>query len=932
MEDGEENVEFKKIREVSMPRADMVAKHELENHAIYRDWCPVCVQGRGRGEQHRQKLEEIKAEDGPKHSSDFYYMSTNENSAPMLAMKFGRTKKLGAVALPNKETGDFAKRFFANFVKSTGVKSFINHSDNENALLSLKRESMALVPGVESKPREVPVGDHQANGDIESAVRELKGQMRSIRLSLEQKLGFELDGQDPLLFWIPSFSADAINRYRKGSDGKTAYERDSGRAWDKPGLEFGEAIHLKVAVEDGGRKRDWKSKFVTCRFVGHHSRNGSVMGLSKDGLLLSSTFNRYAKEQRWQKDLPGLAWDDHRGLPWDIKKREVKIPIEKADLSGPEIPRIPKIAVDPEIPIPRGFYVRREDVEKFGYTEGCDGCRAIREKKSYHVAHGSGCRARVFEKLEAEDNARVSAFREKMEKAVEQMSEEQFESLGARGSETRAAPQPRDPAEKRPEDSSSGGAAERPAKKAKENKKELEKKKAASDLSSEGPSKTDRKSEEKGEKEKPEKGSKWQKTGHGVYEQQRLVRPSFQEGGSTSSSSATAVAAGPGSGSGGAISSTPSTTSGAVVSTGVVSAEGGDTMDVEQALDKMEAMQKTAGADISSLGITEMKGEFMELASMRARRCFQRQGVAFTEKELEQVALMQVELGAMDIIEMFSPKRFNAAAEGFRLRPGISIDLCEQKVAGPHAGEFWDMSRDRDVEELQAVVNLERPFLLTGSPPCDPFSKLLNISKHKRDPAVVEAKRQIGVKHLRTSIRFYKTQYDSGRYFLHEHPDGAESWDDEEMQALQRLPGVFTVNGPMCHFDMQLDTRYRGCHRVYKKTRFVTNSRFLAELLDNWCKNEVQGKEVHRHLHLIGGIAKRAAAYPPKMVAAVLKGIKLQMREDGCLSELEEKTSRARRGRSRGAMKFGRRLKSSLTTSVETVCRRSWYEQLEMWK
>ena len=37
--------------------------------------------------------------------------------------------------------------------------------------------------------RESPVGDHQANGDAECAVREIKRQVRVLRYALEERMG-----------------------------------------------------------------------------------------------------------------------------------------------------------------------------------------------------------------------------------------------------------------------------------------------------------------------------------------------------------------------------------------------------------------------------------------------------------------------------------------------------------------------------------------------------------------------------------------------------------------------------------------------------------------------------------------------------------------------------------------------------------------------
>ena len=113
---------------------------------------------------------------------------------------------------------------------------------------ALKEESARKVAEVEAIPRECPVGDHQKNGEIESAVRELKRQMRAVRMSLEGRLGRALADDDPLLMWIPTFAGDCIAFHRRGADGKTPWERETGRKWRRPCLEFGEKVMIKGAA------------------------------------------------------------------------------------------------------------------------------------------------------------------------------------------------------------------------------------------------------------------------------------------------------------------------------------------------------------------------------------------------------------------------------------------------------------------------------------------------------------------------------------------------------------------------------------------------------------------------------------------------------------------------------------------------------------
>ena len=51
----------------------------------------------------------------------------------------------------------------------------------DSCSVALKDAAAKALEGVESVGQESPVGDHQANGDIESAVRTLEAQMKATR-------------------------------------------------------------------------------------------------------------------------------------------------------------------------------------------------------------------------------------------------------------------------------------------------------------------------------------------------------------------------------------------------------------------------------------------------------------------------------------------------------------------------------------------------------------------------------------------------------------------------------------------------------------------------------------------------------------------------------------------------------------------------------
>ena len=184
-----------------------------------------------------------------------------------------------------------------------------------------------------------------------------------------------------------------------------------------------------------------------------------------------------------------------------------------------------------------------------------------------------------------------------------------------------------------------------------------------------------------------------------------------------------------------------------------------------------EFLDEEEPAEISSfvlgrekVDLGRLKAQLVELASLQVSHCFRSEGVEVSEEEIQQIAAMQVELGSVDLIEIFSPSRFTKRAARFGVRPGFAVDLLERKPYGEHAGEFWDLLKESDIKELDELIDYEKPKL-TGSPPCDPFSALLNISKYRCNPKRREASFERGKKHLHTSVRFYRKQYVAGRYF-----------------------------------------------------------------------------------------------------------------------------------------------------------------------
>ena len=92
-----------------------------------------------------------------------------------------------------------------------------------------------------------------------------------------------------------------------------------------------------------------------------------------------------------------------------------------------------------------------------------------------------------------------------------------------------------------------------------------------------------------------------------------------------------------------------------------------------------------------------------------------------------------------DVAEIFSQPRVCMEADrrsfdGDRLRPGWSLDLT---MNDPKTGRAWDLADATVQSRVRKLIRSTKPFCVVGSPPCTPFSRLQEISRARRDPAVM---------------------------------------------------------------------------------------------------------------------------------------------------------------------------------------------------
>ena len=131
-------------------------------------------------------------------------------------------------------------------------------------------------------------------------------------------------------------------------------------------------------------------------------------------------------------------------------------------------------------------------------------------------------------------------------------------------------------------------------------------------------------------------------------------------------------------------------------------------------------------------------------------------------------------------------------------------------------------------------VSRERPMLLVGSPMCTAFSSWQRINDKIMDPTVCAAEKARGLIHLSFCVDLYREQHKNNRYFLHEHPASATSWQSEVMEKLSSEDGIIKVTCDQCQYGMEDPDG----NLIKKPTTFLTNSQDRGAIAEEMFQQE----------------------------------------------------------------------------------------------
>ena len=249
----------KELPDPQLPHPSEVATHNI-THNPYRSWCPFGVAAAGREDAHRTGARDTDGEDKiPTICFDYDFFGDSgrrideekvEAATDAIAMiiKDIKSGAIWAHSVECKGPKDkwMIKRFIAD-IESTGYSHIRLKADGEPSTKAVQKEIIAQRP---PPRRTIPVNppsyDPLANGAIEVGVKEFNVQMRKIKLCLEAHIKEELGARHPLVEWLIEHAAYLLTHTVIHADGKTSYERMTGRKFRGKLVEFGEQVLAKL--------------------------------------------------------------------------------------------------------------------------------------------------------------------------------------------------------------------------------------------------------------------------------------------------------------------------------------------------------------------------------------------------------------------------------------------------------------------------------------------------------------------------------------------------------------------------------------------------------------------------------------------------------------------------------------------------------------
>ena len=274
--------------------------------------------------------------------------------------------------------------------------------DNEPAMRELQekvRDSRMIEKEAQVIISNSPPKSSASAGPVEKAVQEVEGMVRTIKIALEDRVGSRVSVKSLIFQWIVEHSADMLNRFCIGHDGRTPLTRLKGRQSFRPIAEIGECVLYKVHPERG-RLFKLEPRWREGVWLGLDRRTGESIVGTCVGTVRARSIRRRPFAERWSM----TALSSFKGSP-----RNPTAAPDNDEANRPASANEPKVhrpQAEPEVTVPRQMYITKKDLEKYGYSIGCEGCLTA-ERNAKRKPHTDACRRRIRAAMQEGDEDQI---------------------------------------------------------------------------------------------------------------------------------------------------------------------------------------------------------------------------------------------------------------------------------------------------------------------------------------------------------------------------------------------------------------------------------------------------------------------------------------------------------------------------------------------
>ena len=853
-EDDLQGAEHKLLPDPGEPTSADIEDHRACGHVPFRSWCQECVEARGTGEPHRARRGQravcvfafdylFIGQDGLPIRRQDLTEGREEVDVKILIAKDTRGKAAFAHVIPQKgiDEDHYSVDVMVKDILWLGFREVFLKSDNEPAILKLLEHALTelrLEVKMDQLAQEHPTPyDPSGNGEVESTVKQLQGILRTNKRDLEKRIGAKVPVGHPLFSWLVEYSAFIVNVRVVGKDGVTAFARVRRKNFSKRLIPFGEYVNVHIPRMSSERLRQgiMEPRSVEGLVLGYGRQSHSYIVYIDGELKHVRSVARMPLSRRWRAD----------------KLQEMSLSVQDQHLKrgAKAVP-----FTDRGVPVadeqgfrraPRRLELRQADFDPaqggYGWTEHCPKCSRARLygwKESTNLQHNETCRQRIEGELAMTEKgkARIALSKTRLERRhAAAVAEDQQADHGKEEKTAEAADVPPEKFEDLAMPSADADAAPllQPSSPAPAHRGAIPPQSARVDRRS--PEAVDDPFVASDDEE-------WDlPQGHDAPMTPMDEDPAdmYEQ-----------------------ISPAPEPMNLGHLQALTVLSQDEDVQPVTQLISTRDDLVEEALED--NVRILEV------LAHLGANpRSYRR------ERSRAVKALVS---------EIYSAPRVTAAAKllpGLGVLPGFAYDLTTTNKDGHN----WDFTVEAMRKEARDEVIANEPMFLIGSPACTNYCtwQALNAQRHGWPAGELERRKIASDVHLAFVTELYQIQMDGGRYFLHENPESASSWERPPMARLACDPRVERVVGDQCQYGQQSHT---GAP-VRKATGWMSNSKEILRTLEKRCKGtrgECSRARGGRHETASGRVAREAAIYPFKLCRAILEGCRNQLLKDGRLS------------------------------------------------